>query len=965
MPQFRAKARAIELLGKGQIADLPTAITELWKNGYDAYAKTLDCKLFLDSYKDNRSPLFVLSDDGFGMTQNDILEKWLVLGTDSKSRGERIVSHFGLPPRPPMGEKGIGRLSVAYLGNTLLMITKKIHEPVQALFIDWRVLENYNFFLDDLELPLFTFASIDQFNTEIFKAVNQFKLNFPNDRWEEQPDLRQNVFSSLDKIVIPEFVEREVIQPFLAGDHHGTSFLVFNPHDQLLELSDKDNINLREDITVKHIRTALSGLHNDLNGSTKDFETHFYLYDNNGRYDLIDDFFTIQEMKEADHWLKGKFDEHGFFEGEIRIFNQIFRHSFRPIRPSGLTAYGPFEMEWGAYEGTNKNSLLDEDQFRNIKNKLDQFGGLYLYRDNFRILPYGKPDADFLEFETRRSERAGEYFFSHRRFIGYIDISRKDNYNLRDKAGREGFIQNKAYRDFRDDLIAFFIDVAMRYLKTSSNEADNTSSRAVQIKEIQAKFERQKEAEKKKNNKTKKAFLDNLENNQKQIVGLKDDIISIQVALKEEADKIQINYNNYNRLLTLFEEKRSQYRSLKLTAPRGTKFTKKQESAFKEFQGVYIDTDQDIAACLLIVEENRKKVNTQNLKLEYRELFNKHIKRLDQVFASYGNQIKDSVEQLREDLKTEKEKYLSDFISKTNAFTIDEDDNNEDLRLKIRLLDNLAEEQNKSIQDIIGGFINNVKNLNIEVDDDYLRGWYKEQSEKLEERLEDYEELAQLGISIEIIDHQFNVMYSQMKDAVEDIESHSTNYPQLKPSLIQLKGAFQHLEGNYKLLTPLYRTSRRTRSLIKGEEIEDYIKQFFRNEFATNDISFEVNQEFRDYEFFTYDSIIKPVFLNIINNANYWLIPSKDRRIKIECKGDEIAIMNSGERIDDNFLDDIFTLFFTRKKDGRGIGLYLAKKNLSAIGYEIYATNDKAYNKLSGACFIIRKNKIDTEDQLT
>lgn len=31
MAQFRTKARAVELLGKGQIADLPTAISELWK----------------------------------------------------------------------------------------------------------------------------------------------------------------------------------------------------------------------------------------------------------------------------------------------------------------------------------------------------------------------------------------------------------------------------------------------------------------------------------------------------------------------------------------------------------------------------------------------------------------------------------------------------------------------------------------------------------------------------------------------------------------------------------------------------------------------------------------------------------------------------------------------------------------------------------------------------------------------
>ena len=41
MPQFRAKARAVDLLGKGQISDLPTAISELWKNGYDAYGDAL------------------------------------------------------------------------------------------------------------------------------------------------------------------------------------------------------------------------------------------------------------------------------------------------------------------------------------------------------------------------------------------------------------------------------------------------------------------------------------------------------------------------------------------------------------------------------------------------------------------------------------------------------------------------------------------------------------------------------------------------------------------------------------------------------------------------------------------------------------------------------------------------------------------------------------------------------------
>ena len=135
MSKFRAKARAIELLGKGQIADLPTAISELWKNGYDAYAKTLGCDLFMPGYRDIKKPCFVLFDDGFGMNDKDISDKWLILGTDSKARGITYLSdeeRFDIPTRVPMGEKGIGRLSVSYLGSPMIMLTKKLHATAQS-----------------------------------------------------------------------------------------------------------------------------------------------------------------------------------------------------------------------------------------------------------------------------------------------------------------------------------------------------------------------------------------------------------------------------------------------------------------------------------------------------------------------------------------------------------------------------------------------------------------------------------------------------------------------------------------------------------------------------------------------------------------------------------------------------------------------------------------------------------------
>jgi len=116
--QFRTKARAVDLLGKGQIADLPTAITELWKNGYDAYADILTAEIFKKGYASLGTDLFLLTDDGKGMSQKDLFEKWLVLGTDSKTRAELEIQPdidtLWKQPRIKAGEKGIGRLSVAF-----------------------------------------------------------------------------------------------------------------------------------------------------------------------------------------------------------------------------------------------------------------------------------------------------------------------------------------------------------------------------------------------------------------------------------------------------------------------------------------------------------------------------------------------------------------------------------------------------------------------------------------------------------------------------------------------------------------------------------------------------------------------------------------------------------------------------------------------------------------------------------
>ena len=81
MSRFTTRARAVEMLGRQQIAGIPTAINELFKNAHDAYAEIVE----VDYYRPEQ--LFVLRDDGLGMTLDDFETKWLALGTESKFFG--------------------------------------------------------------------------------------------------------------------------------------------------------------------------------------------------------------------------------------------------------------------------------------------------------------------------------------------------------------------------------------------------------------------------------------------------------------------------------------------------------------------------------------------------------------------------------------------------------------------------------------------------------------------------------------------------------------------------------------------------------------------------------------------------------------------------------------------------------------------------------------------------------------
>ena len=104
------------------------------------------------------------------------------------------------------------------------------------------------------------------------------------------------------------------------------------------------------------------------------------------------------------------------------------------------------------------------------------------------------------------------------------------------------------------------------------------------------------------------------------------------------------------------------------------------------------------------------------------------------------------------------------------------------------------------------------------------------------------------------------------------------------------------------------------------------------------------------------EPVIHTVFINIVNNAVYWLRNVESKKITFDYLPDtqEILIINSGLPIENHRIEKIFDLFYSNRPNGRGIGLYLSKQSLNENYFDIYATNEYPYNKLNGACFVIK-----------
>lgn len=482
---FNVSAKTARLIGRENVSNLEGALIELIKNTYDADAKK--CVVYYESSTDR---LFII-DNGIGMNRDVIINNWMTIGNSTKK--ESVFTKSG---RVNTGEKGIGRFALDRISEKCTMLTVSKDERFEWL-VNW---ENF----DSSEMITDTYAELN--------------------------DISEN---------IPEFLsdlDNEFLCDMLKSDFTGTGtcFVLENLRDQWNEA------------VIERVKSSLQKLLPPMENNV--FELFFFLQDTKTKdarilpdllneYDYklhfeVDDFgeCTIQIhrnefffgtqfekiMKKADFS-----DEDREYFNDKLIIKEGSIYDFLPGVEEKINI-GPFSGDIYFYKLVLQSDNQEKYYYKNFVTKRTNFkelSGIKIYRDDFLVRPYGiygTTGYDWLDLSTRKAEspaavshKSGSWRVQANQICGQIRISRLND-NLPDKSSREGIVETKEFKLFRELVVNFIekLEEDRQYVIRKLDQLYKSTAKGEQALKI-AKEElnkyKKEEGEKERNNKDNEA----------------------------------------------------------------------------------------------------------------------------------------------------------------------------------------------------------------------------------------------------------------------------------------------------------------------------------------------------------------------------------------------------------------------------------------------------------------------------
>lgn len=396
---FSIDAGLIQRLGYELVGKAETAVSELIKNAYDADATIVDVD-FIETQQSGGT--LVISDNGLGMTENQLINGFMRISSTEKyhnPKSERFK-------RTRAGKKGIGRFATQRLGEQLTIITQTKNADKAIKFtIDWN-----KYTIDtDLSSVTFPIEEIDKIQEEGTKLI----ISNLRERW---------IYSAINRIF-------------------GYVLELFQP-DYLSESSRNYNLAVKNENSFKvFFSQVIDGVKTScINDRISVFDKALAVFEgyidkkHRGTLTINSKYLGINDILEVDYSNKEK--------------------EYRELSDVTFKIYYFIYLKPQYYQ--NKISGTD---LKKIQDFAKTASGVKLYRNGFRVLPYGDIDDDWIRIDRRWSGESGATNtpLTNKSLFGFVELIDTDGKKFEETASREGLIENDAFNQLKDFLFKSII----------------------------------------------------------------------------------------------------------------------------------------------------------------------------------------------------------------------------------------------------------------------------------------------------------------------------------------------------------------------------------------------------------------------------------------------------------------------------------------------------------------------------
>lgn len=398
--RFSVDAGVIDRLGNELVARQETAVSELVKNSYDADATEVSLTFINSS---NIGGSLIISDNGVGMNREQLINGFMRISSTDKMRNP----YSDIYKRKRAGKKGIGRFAVQRLGERLTIITQtEQNDQSLKLSIEW------NQYLS---------------NTDLFNITN-------------------------------------TIECFSKKRSKGTTLIIDNLRDKWTEAAVKRIYRYVADILQPFPLSKETVIqNNELNIVDPGFKSHFFISTNGKDKKKVGDE-KIMIYNHATAIIEGKIDNEGHGSYSI-VSDKLGFHSGGNIGLAPDDELSIFDklrnVYFRAYYYIYSSGLIPKMHESSIRKLATLSGGIRLYRNGFRVLPYGEAGDDWLSLDISTRRRSILPVHSNINFFGFVQINDQSGI-FEETSSREGLMKNTSFIQLQNFLYRTILTSVVR-----------------------------------------------------------------------------------------------------------------------------------------------------------------------------------------------------------------------------------------------------------------------------------------------------------------------------------------------------------------------------------------------------------------------------------------------------------------------------------------------------------------------